>query len=1102
MNNSNDRIKLSIDCEPNGKNAIFQARKPNNEEYARMRERMTPTSKSLGKIAQFICKGMAIQPVEIDKRGGKEFVSQQLFVIDIDNKDDGNMMTVGMCASIANKHKVPFCWTHTTFSHTKERHKFHIFFLSDIPVTNESDAITIRRWLVSLFPQADSSCCDTPRMFQGTNDKKQLQPNPNKFEYVNIIQKAKAFEKEEQKKKVQTQKKKISDNPIINTYGDDPKNIIKENYTFEYMEQYRLSSNTYKCPRCKSGQGNNKTGVSAKDGYTSFICWNSDCNWQGDIIAYHMTEYNLNFINAIQELCEMFNIEYHQKRSAPTDGERIFNIGEVIEPETISTAPTEKNFNFVKEVDNTENTPSDLLTTLNTVKFTPNNTINFIKGKCVEIPTGGGKTYNLEQICLNKIINKTGNPIMIITSSNTLVNDFCNGLVSQIKKLYPTDGADNIQHMATDDILNDCNIFKLNLHSDSEAILTNYDIIVTNQSYLFYLGDTIRYSKKIMDLGVKIREGYDIDIYIDECHEMGNYEYIELPLYKMVIPLDNPTTKRTQKQVKGYFEIDKNGGVKSAQKSYKKSIYDNPENGIKSIKYDELGGLDFEVFNDITHIKNEEILECVTLCNKNEKTCTPKIERVTKMLDVIIDEFDLSENMKPMKEILEHALDMYMIQNSLVLWIDDENSVEVKDGAEMLEAYKKYFPNDEKKIATLRRINGLFSLNDVQCFSQTLRIVKPEIFLGDNVFYTTATTDIISKKYPIVKPKFDEIHGITDIKIMFAPVNLAYQLDGKNGLNILNLDEKIRQVTTILLSEKRKVLNLSETIDKKMYELFQTVIHYEGKTFLKVNDTKRNDINTLIKIAYLQETRQTGANWNDTELLIIDCKRSINILETFNRYYDRKGDLQTVYKSVTLKTFEHTKQAIGRILRHGLKNKTIVFCVPNPKDEEDVTNWGFHTFEFIEYMKNYFATTFPSINVTYDEKHMSETNKSRVVDDVMNFIGVTEKPTQIKKKRDEKIVARASELLEKRVLKATIEKMLADEFNLKERQVRNILSDKQIKLSNDLISSMIVNFCDEQPNANKKTIMELINDTLLSKYGYELSKSKFYRLYDIYGSDK
>lgn len=160
------KIKVYID--PRGYDE-----KPSGKEIggikARLQKSISPSLVTLEELVQEIKTGHSISPGIMGGMSAKDWKEQQLFLVDIDNEEDGPILRIKDARAICKENDLPLAFFYQTFSYTKEHPKFHLAFVMDKPITDEGERKKITETLVNLFPQSDKSCVNADRIFHGTN---------------------------------------------------------------------------------------------------------------------------------------------------------------------------------------------------------------------------------------------------------------------------------------------------------------------------------------------------------------------------------------------------------------------------------------------------------------------------------------------------------------------------------------------------------------------------------------------------------------------------------------------------------------------------------------------------------------------------------------------------------------------------------------------------------------------------------------------------------------------------------------------------------------------------------------------------------------------
>lgn len=122
-------------------------------------------------LISYIEQGYSVSPAVMDGKGCKaeNWISQQLFMVDIDNDKDKPILTVEKALELCERYNLPPAFLYYSFSHTEQKPKFRLCFIMSETVTNTFLRAAIAETLVKVFPQSDTSCTNADRIFFGTN---------------------------------------------------------------------------------------------------------------------------------------------------------------------------------------------------------------------------------------------------------------------------------------------------------------------------------------------------------------------------------------------------------------------------------------------------------------------------------------------------------------------------------------------------------------------------------------------------------------------------------------------------------------------------------------------------------------------------------------------------------------------------------------------------------------------------------------------------------------------------------------------------------------------------------------------------------------------
>lgn len=162
------KVKLKVHIDTRG-----YSQKPSGKEIGGIKSRLqkstSPSVVTLEELVQKIESGHTISPGIMDGMSAKDWREQQLFLVDIDNENDGAILRPKDAKSICREQNLSPAFYYQTFSYSKEKPKFRIAFVLDEPIYDDGMRRRIIETLVNLFPQSDKSCVNADRIFHGTN---------------------------------------------------------------------------------------------------------------------------------------------------------------------------------------------------------------------------------------------------------------------------------------------------------------------------------------------------------------------------------------------------------------------------------------------------------------------------------------------------------------------------------------------------------------------------------------------------------------------------------------------------------------------------------------------------------------------------------------------------------------------------------------------------------------------------------------------------------------------------------------------------------------------------------------------------------------------
>lgn len=127
---------------------------------------------TITELAEAVQKGKAVSPTVMKGTKAKDFVEQQVFMVDIDNKkEDIPILQIDEALEICKKNHLPLTFYYFSFSHTEKIPKYRLIFVMNEVIKDDCLRLMIIQSLISLFEQADTSCTNADRVFFGTNKK-------------------------------------------------------------------------------------------------------------------------------------------------------------------------------------------------------------------------------------------------------------------------------------------------------------------------------------------------------------------------------------------------------------------------------------------------------------------------------------------------------------------------------------------------------------------------------------------------------------------------------------------------------------------------------------------------------------------------------------------------------------------------------------------------------------------------------------------------------------------------------------------------------------------------------------------------------------------
>lgn len=137
--------------------------KPTSIEAGYIQNTMVIQEITVEDLAKEIVKGRTCRPAVLMGAKDSDWAQQQVFMVDI----DGGLRIED--AVVKYKHLNP-AFIYTSFSHTKDSHKFRLVFVVDKPILDKDLAKGVIEWLVKEIPECDTSCRNLGRIYYGGKD--------------------------------------------------------------------------------------------------------------------------------------------------------------------------------------------------------------------------------------------------------------------------------------------------------------------------------------------------------------------------------------------------------------------------------------------------------------------------------------------------------------------------------------------------------------------------------------------------------------------------------------------------------------------------------------------------------------------------------------------------------------------------------------------------------------------------------------------------------------------------------------------------------------------------------------------------------------------
>lgn len=264
----------------------------------RVQQDSPPVEVTLKEIIEKIQEGKSISPAVMKGTKEKDFIEQQVFMVDIDNKKEGiPILQLKDAISICEKYHLPLAFYYFSFSHTEKTPKYRLVFVMNEVITDHILRATIMQRLIKLFEQADTSCINADRVFFGTNKEAKILNLKARITVDNILKiplKTAMVEKKKNSRADKELEKLINDFDFFSYLKERNGNIVRDTPRYIMFEN---------CEIC-----GHKNDLVYYPETNSFKCFSDKGDVGGTIIDYLKEIYKLTPSKAIKkfkkELCK------------------------------------------------------------------------------------------------------------------------------------------------------------------------------------------------------------------------------------------------------------------------------------------------------------------------------------------------------------------------------------------------------------------------------------------------------------------------------------------------------------------------------------------------------------------------------------------------------------------------------------------------------------------------------------------------------------------------------------------------------------------------------------------------------------------------------
>jgi len=155
--------------------------KPTGADIGTIQNRLKATDITIKDLAKELIEGASFRPSFLMGKKETDWISQQIFALDFDNGT-----TIDEELNRCRELNILPIFAYTSFSHSKEHHKFRLVFCMDSIINDYDTAKQIQSILMGLFNKSDKQCSNIGRLYFGGRDLV-YEDYDNMIDYKNML---------------------------------------------------------------------------------------------------------------------------------------------------------------------------------------------------------------------------------------------------------------------------------------------------------------------------------------------------------------------------------------------------------------------------------------------------------------------------------------------------------------------------------------------------------------------------------------------------------------------------------------------------------------------------------------------------------------------------------------------------------------------------------------------------------------------------------------------------------------------------------------------------------------------------------------------------